>query len=105
MSLIKNGLLAISSSFTAEPVGGPLQFWLKKLNYSGDVGFAPMYQIFQTLLEQSSLFATNKWGMNVALFRWEDLGSGDQLQSNGLQLIHITMDAADRFSVRRQRAL
>jgi FkbH-like protein len=65
-------LIAVTSSFTGEPVRRSLAFWMKKENLPGRLEFAPFNQIFPQLLDPGSLFATNRHGLNVVLLRFED---------------------------------
>jgi amino acid adenylation domain-containing protein/FkbH-like protein len=64
--------LAIAATFTAEPLGESLKFWMKELGIPARVEFAPYNQVFQQLLDPGSLLAANARGINVVLFRWED---------------------------------
>jgi FkbH-like protein len=64
--------LAIAGTFTTELVEPALNFWLKKLKMPYETIFAPYNQIFQQLLDPSSLFIKNKDGMNIILIRFED---------------------------------
>ena len=66
--------LAIAATFTAEPVEDSLAFWMQQLDIPIKCEFAPFNQIFQQLLQPSSLLATNENGVNVILIRLEDLG-------------------------------
>lgn len=65
-------LLAVSSTFTAEPVGETLAFWARKTGLDFQVRFAPYNQVFQQLLDPVSLLAGNANGVNVILVRLED---------------------------------
>jgi FkbH-like protein len=64
--------LAVSASFTAEPIEEALSFWMDKLAISATIEFAPYNQIFQQLLDPSSLLSANQQGINVILLRVED---------------------------------
>jgi FkbH-like protein len=64
--------IAITSTFTAEPVSDALTFWLKELGWKDEVRFAPYNQVFQQLLDGGSLLRTNRNGVNVVLLRLED---------------------------------
>ena len=64
--------VAVAATFTAEPIEPFLQFWLNELGTSGRVEFAPYNQIFQELLDPTSLLATNRSGVNLVLVRLED---------------------------------
>ena len=64
--------LAISATFTAEPVQDALEFWMQQLDLSAQVSFAPYHQVFQQLLDPTSLLANNRQGLNVILIRFED---------------------------------
>lgn len=64
--------VAIAATFTAEPVGEVLEFWLKELDFDDTVVFAPYGQLFQQLLDPSSTLRRGKKGVNVLLVRLED---------------------------------
>ena len=64
--------VAITSTFTAEPVEAPLAFWMKQLGIRANVSFAPYNQVFQQLLDPSSLISRNSDGFNVVLLRLTD---------------------------------
>lgn len=64
--------IAVSATFTAEPLEESLAFWMKQLEISAAIEFAPYNQIFQQLLDPTSVFARNKQGVNVILLRFED---------------------------------
>jgi amino acid adenylation domain-containing protein/FkbH-like protein len=64
--------IAIASTFTAEPVEEPLDFWMSQLGIRSRYEFAPYNQVFQQLLDRSSLLARNRDGVNVVLIRFED---------------------------------
>jgi FkbH-like protein len=74
--------IVISSSFAAEPLRAPLSFWLSRLKLSARLVFAPELQLIQNLLDANSAFHSNAAGLNVVLFRWQDLDasgcSGDR---------------------------
>ena len=64
--------IAITATFTAEPVAESLGFWLPELNISANIEFAPYNQVFQQLLDPASLLGGNRRGVNVVLVRLED---------------------------------
>lgn len=64
--------IAISATFTAEPLEESLIFWMKQLKMSASIEFAPYNQVFQQLLDPTSVFAQNRQGVNVVLLRFED---------------------------------
>ncbi|MEK6283639.1 MAG: amino acid adenylation domain-containing protein [Acidobacteriota bacterium] len=66
--------IAIAATFTAEPVEDSLDFWMQELGIPTHCAFAPFNQVFQQLLEPSSLMATNQNGVNVILIKLEDWG-------------------------------
>jgi FkbH-like protein len=68
--------ILIGATFTATPLEETLQFWVTELALPHQIGFAPYQQLFQTLISPASAFASNARGVNVALFRLEDLGDG-----------------------------
>ena len=64
--------LAIAGTFTCEPLADFLKFWMEKLELPVATRFAPYNQIFQELLDPTSLLSTNQSGANVLLIRPED---------------------------------
>lgn len=64
--------IAIAATFTAEPLERPLSFWIHELGWEGRVAFAPYNQVFQQLLNRSSILRSNQNGINVVLARLED---------------------------------
>ncbi len=66
--------LAITATFTAEPIEESLGFWMQELNIPSNIAFAPYNQVFQQLLDPASLVSTNQHGINVVLVRFEDWG-------------------------------
>ena len=100
--------VAISASYTAEPIKEPLEFWLKQLGMPPKVEFAPFNQVFQELLDPSSLLAKNQFGANVVLLRMEDLhsesiegeaGSAARLDANVNELLTALHAAPQRMFV------
>jgi FkbH-like protein len=64
--------IAITASFTAEPIIDSLEFWLKQLDLPSRIEFAPYNQVMQQLLDPEGLLAQNRHGANVVLLRLED---------------------------------
>ncbi len=64
--------IAITATFTSEPLEESLAFWIQELAWPLTVAFAPYNQIFQQLLDPGSLLAQNQQGINVVLLRLED---------------------------------
>lgn len=65
--------LAITATFTAEPVKESLKFWMRELGQSWEIEFSPYNQVFAQLLDSASLLSQNRGGANVILIRLEDL--------------------------------
>lgn len=63
--------IVLASTFTADPLQAPLQFWLNTLEISGEVEMAPYAQVMQELLDPRSLLSSNT-GIDVLLIRPED---------------------------------
>lgn len=68
--------IALSATFTAEPVQESLNFWMDELDIACAVKFAPYNQVFQQLLDPASPLSTNPCGMNAVLIRLEDWWRG-----------------------------
>jgi acyl carrier protein len=68
--------VAITASFTAQPVEESLNFLLSELDMKYRVAFAPYQQVFQQLLDPASLSRTAD-GFAVVLVRFEDWLHGE----------------------------
>lgn len=79
--------LAITATFSAEPVTESLQFWIQRLMLPFAVKHTSINQVFQTLLDSTGVFARNRRGVNVVMIRWQDLGEPQQLEANARTLI------------------
>ncbi len=88
--------LAISAAFTAEPLERIVRFWSAELKVSLDVQFAPFNQLSQTLLDPASIFARNSTGINILLFRPDDLLTEDPLAHARELITHIQSSSAQR---------
>jgi FkbH-like protein len=64
--------IAITATFTTEPIQDSLEFWLQELGLPFEIQFAPYNQVFQQLLDPTSLLSQNQAGINVVLIRLED---------------------------------
>ena len=70
--------LCIASTFTAEPLGDPLQFWSTHFGRKTRVEFAPYNQVFQQLLDPASAFHRNRDGINILVLGLADWLRGDR---------------------------
>jgi FkbH-like protein len=103
---IQPPVIAVSASFTAEPLAEPMDFWMRRLGLDLPVKFAPYNQVFQQLLDPSSLLAQNRGGINVVLVRLEDWArfrpSGDSniesLDEAAHYLVSCLRSAAESFA-------
>ncbi|WP_166695596.1 non-ribosomal peptide synthetase [Bacillus cereus] len=64
-------VLTVVSTFTADPIKPYVEWWVQQFGLELDVQFAHYNQVFQELLDEQSLFSTNK-GINALLVRFED---------------------------------
>ncbi len=64
--------LAVCATFTVEPIAPVLSFWATELAWNCDLQFAPYNQVFQQLLDSTSLLGGNRHGVNLVLVRFED---------------------------------
>ncbi|HVE81275.1 MAG TPA: HAD-IIIC family phosphatase, partial [Myxococcales bacterium] len=65
--------IAVAATFTADPVAETLRFWTAELDLEARVELAPYDQVLQQLLDDHALLGGNRHGVNVILFRPEDL--------------------------------
>ncbi|MCM3874356.1 MAG: HAD-IIIC family phosphatase [Pyrinomonadaceae bacterium] len=77
--------IVITATFTAEPVNDPLCFLLKAMRNASAVEFAPYNQVFQQLLDPTSVCRSNLAGINVILVRLEDWGKFDINESSKIE--------------------
>jgi FkbH-like protein len=103
MALQQKPLLAIASTFTADPIEETLAFWLRNFNLPFDIRFAAYNQVFQELIDDRSLLAGNQDGVNVLLVRLEDWqGTGplaSQVEQSSREFMEALRAAADRSTV------
>ncbi|CAC5344912.1 putative Acetate--CoA ligase [Planktothrix rubescens CCAP 1459/22] len=97
---LANQKIAITATFTSEPVEDSLSYWLKAMGFPDSIEFAQYNQVFQELLNPSSLLATNHNGVNVILVRFEDW----QETENRLQPIPKTAVKAEFFQNENSRS-
>ncbi|TQS30536.1 HAD-IIIC family phosphatase [Microbispora sp. KK1-11] len=94
--------LGVAATFTAEPLGDALRFWLAELDVEGEVAFAPYDQVFPALLDSGSVLG--RAGAAVVLVRAEDLVAGDSTaEQDGLdevEAVATDLAAALRTSAR-----
>jgi FkbH-like protein len=98
-------LLAISATFTAQPVEEVLRFWIRELGWQYVIRFAPYHQVFQQLLDPGSLLKTNRNGVDIILARLEDWSqfggapgsSGEALEDNVRHLVSGVRSASGLF--------
>src|SRR5581483_9559486 len=101
--------IAVTSTFTAELLEGPLAFWMRELDVPSRIEFAPYNQVFQQLLNPHSILFQNKHGANVVLVQFADWipchdggkeNSGrEQVERNVNDLISALRHAASAFWV------
>lgn len=102
--------IAITATFTAEPLEESLAFWMEELGIQSEIKFAPYNQVFQQLLDPSSLLSENQKGINVILLRledWqryevdasEDSGSYEQVENNVRDIVLAFKSAAERSAI------
>ncbi len=78
---------AIAASYTADPLQSSIDFWRVPLQSEFVSDFAPFGQILQTILAPGSIFAENTHGVNVILFRFQDLGEVERRIENAQSII------------------
>ena len=74
-------VVSIAASFSGEFIQEFMEFWFLKLGWNFEVKFAPFNQVFQELLNASSLLRSNRKGHNILMIRLEDLIDKDKASS------------------------
>jgi FkbH-like protein len=94
-------LLAISATFTAEPIEETLAFWFRRFDLPLAIQFAPYNQVFQELLGEGGVLRSNLDGVNVILLRPEDWQSPveSKVEENSAEFVDALCAAATRSSV------
>jgi len=87
--------IAITSSFTAELVEPPLAFWMKELGVRAKFRFAPYNQVFQQLLDPSSIVSSNRDGFSMVLVRLTDWLRHEETLSDAARREKIELGARD----------
>jgi amino acid adenylation domain-containing protein/FkbH-like protein len=91
--------IAITATFTAEPLEESLRFWLSELGIAAKIEFAPYNQVFQQLLDPASALSKNARGLNVLLLRLQSWLLPD-LETNVREFIASLRAAAGRNAIR-----
>jgi FkbH-like protein len=102
--------IAITATFTAEPIEESLAFWMEELGIQSEIKFAPYNQVFQQLLAPSSLLSENQNGVNVIFLRLEDWqrygvdvsegsGSDEQVENNVRDIVLAFKSATERSAI------
>jgi FkbH-like protein len=88
-----------AASFTVEPIQQAVEFWAGYLGSQFQCEFAPFGQILQSILDPASLFASNNHGVNIVVFRWQDLGEPSRRLENAQALMAAIEGRLSNFSV------
>jgi FkbH-like protein/non-ribosomal peptide synthase protein (TIGR01720 family) len=98
----RKNTVAISATFTSEPLTDTLHFWFEELGLNYHVQFAPYNQVFQQLLDETSLLARNQSGIDIILLRWEDwlrfTGDGTPMETLRKNLADLSLSLAAAVS-------
>ena len=73
--------LAVSATFTSEPIEDYIKWWCNQFNIDITAEFAPYNQVFQQLLDSESMLSKND-GLNLLLVRFEDWIRNDDSEEN-----------------------
>ncbi|WP_404306599.1 HAD-IIIC family phosphatase [Neorhodopirellula lusitana] len=90
--------IAITATFTAEPVRLSLSSWLRSLNYPHALQFTPYGQVLQSLLDPTTGLASGQGGVNIILLRLEDWAQSEpsRLSERGLEFCNAVISFANR---------
>jgi len=103
--------ITIAATFTAEPLADPIGFWSDASGLAAEVQFAPYNQLFQQLLDPTSLLASAEPGLNVLLVRLEDWVQSEALPAAGVlstkldELVAQFVSSLAAFAARSARQL
>jgi FkbH-like protein len=79
--------VVVAATFTAEPMQESFEYWFDRLGWQTGIAFAPFNQVFQTLLDPSSILRQNRRGHGVILIRLDDLlGRAESEETHGEKL-------------------
>lgn len=93
--------MVIAANFTAQAMADNVDFWQGEIGSPSSVAFAPHDQIFQSLLDERGLLASNRDGCNVVLIdraAWV-AGAGDRALDAVDDLVRAVQTCADRSAV------
>jgi FkbH-like protein len=96
--------IAIAATFTVEPLLPPLRFVLNEAGLALGLECAPYNQVFQELLSNSSLLASNAGGVNVILIRIEDFARESSHADAARLVTRTTQELSDALSQFSRRA-
>jgi FkbH-like protein len=100
-----NGTVAITATFTADPILPALDFVLHEAGLNLVLRLSPYNQVFQELLSPASLLGTNASGVNLILIRMEDFVREVDGAENAVTIIRQTaVELADALSRYAQHA-
>jgi len=86
--------LSVAGTFTAEPLGPVLNFWLEKLGLDFEVEWAPFGQLFQSLVDPRGALRTNKGGVAVVFVRRVDLGRNTSEQDAAARDLRTAIESS-----------
>ena len=66
-------VLTLSGTYTLDPIAAVIEYWDDFLGLGVDVQLAPYAQLFQQLLDPSSMLRRNRNGASAVFVRWPDL--------------------------------
>ncbi len=79
--------LVLAANFTADPIGPGLDFWAGALPLWSGATFAPFDQVFQQLLDPTSMLNSNTAGINALLVQTQRWGRGDELMGKAQEFV------------------
>ena len=98
-------VVAVSASFTAQPLLPGLRFWLRELEHNAAVEIAPYGQVLQELINPFSTISGNKSGFNAIFLRVKDwLRELSQEKLTALDYIDKYLDKTTREFIRAMRS-
>jgi FkbH-like protein len=96
--------IVVASTFTADRLLSPLEFWMDTLEIPAEICLAPYGQLMQELLNPQSALSSNRSGINILLIRPEDWIRdlpAEEVEANRAHLKRVTEEVGEALAANR----